>query len=301
MLKTHKVNPQFTWIETSQLSEREKNKLLEDYDIPLEILDYVTDVYERSNFIVDDSSQMELLVLHMPTKITTQRRFISRPVSFLIHQDYLFTFNQGEDAFDFGRVMFGKKDTTDLTPTLFLLEAVNHLINTYLPVLREASKERHKLDDLLTQRLTNRDLVRLSYLQQTLTFLLSAAENNADVLSQLQKTKYGKPFNDEEKERLDDAMIEADQVAHMAQLESGIVDKIAHIFDSIMNNNLNDTMKFLTVWSLALAIPTLITGFYGMNINLPRSGSSYEWVYLILVSVVLIIWMIRSLKKKRRM
>ena len=35
----------------------------------------------------------------------------------------------------------------------------------------------------------------------------------------------------------------------------------------MMNNNLNDTMKFLTVWSLVLTIPTILTGFYGMNVR----------------------------------
>lgn len=101
----------------------------------------------------------------------------------------------------------------------------------------------------------------MSYLQQTLTFLLSASENNLEILEQIKRSRLGQRFDEQTLERLDDALIEANQVAHMTELESDIVDRIARIFDSIMNNNLNDTMKFLTVWSLALAIPTLITGF----------------------------------------
>ncbi|RCX12866.1 CorA-like Mg2+ transporter protein [Vagococcus fluvialis] len=182
-----------------------------------------------------------------------------------------------------------------------MIEGVNYLVDSYLPALRELTKERHVLDDLLTKKLANKDLVKLAYLQQTLTFFESATEGNIDVIEMLLSPKIDKSFSENEKSRLEDALIEAKQIAQMVQLEANIVNKISQIFDSIMNNNLNDTMKFLTVWSLALAIPTLITGFYGMNINLPVVDSEYGWLYLIIVSVLLITWMILSLKKNRKM
>lgn len=301
MLLEHKINQKMKWVETSQLTEHEKNVMLNDYDIPLEILDYVTDIYEQSNYIHDPVEGLNLVIVHIPTKLDEQNRYISRPVSFLIKQDILFTFNEGETVI--ANELLKKKMilTNEFTPTTFMLEGLNILVDSYIPVLRELTKQRHKLDDLLTKRLTNRDLIKLSYLQQTLTFFLSATESNVDVLNLLNKSRFGQQFLEVERERLEDALIEAEQVAHMTGLEAQIVNKISQIFDSIMNNNLNDTMKFLTVWSLALAIPTLITGFFGMNINLPELDNTYGWLYLILFSVLLIIWLILALKRNRKM
>ncbi|MFC6348551.1 magnesium transporter CorA family protein [Vagococcus carniphilus] len=301
MLLEHKINQKMKWVETNQLTEHEKNVMLNDYDIPLEILDYVTDIYEQSNYIHDPVEGLNLVIVHIPTKLDEQNRYISRPVSFLIKQDILFTFNEGETVI--ANELLKKKIilTNEYTPTTFMLEGLNILVDSYIPVLREITKQRHKLDDLLTKRLTNRDLIKLSYLQQTLTFFLSATESNVDVLNLLTKSRFGQQFSEVEKERLEDALIEAEQVAHMTGLEAQIVNKISQIFDSIMNNNLNDTMKFLTVWSLALAIPTLITGFFGMNINLPELDNTYGWLYLILFSVLLIIWLILALKRNRKM
>ena len=301
MLLEHKINQKMKWVETNQLTEHEKNVILNDYDIPLEILDYVTDIYEQSNYIHDPVEGLNLVIVHIPTKLDEQNRYISRPVSFLIKQDILFTFNEGETVI--ANELLKKKIilTNEYTPTTFMLEGLNILVDSYIPVLREITKQRHKLDDLLTKRLTNRDLIKLSYLQQTLTFFLSATESNVDVLNLLTKSRFGQQFSEVEKERLEDALIEAEQVAHMTGLEAKIVNKISQIFDSIMNNNLNDTMKFLTVWSLALAIPTLITGFFGMNINLPELDNTYGWLYLILFSVLLIIWLILALKRNRKM
>ncbi|MDT2746389.1 magnesium transporter CorA family protein [Vagococcus fluvialis] len=301
MLVEHKVNSKMKWIETNQLTETEKNTLLNDYDIPLEMLDYVTDIYEQSGHIHDLVEGLELVVIHVPTKLNKPNRYLSRPISFLIKHDLLFTFNEGEEVIELTLFKENLKTENDYTSTSLMIEGVNYLVDSYLPALRELTKERHVLDDLLTKKLANKDLVKLAYLQQTLTFFESATEGNIDVIEMLLSPKIDKSFSENEKSRLEDALIEAKQIAQMVQLEANIVNKISQIFDSIMNNNLNDTMKFLTVWSLALAIPTLITGFYGMNINLPVVDSEYGWLYLIIVSVLLITWMILSLKKNRKM
>ena len=301
MLLEHKVNKHMKWVETKQLTEHEKNVLLGDYDVPLEILDYVTDIYEQSNYIHDPVEGLELIIMHIPAKVDGQSRYISRPVSFLIKHDTLFTFNEGDAIAGVADLTQNMSTDNEYTPTSFMLEGLYYLVDSYIPVLRELTKERHVLDDLLTKKLTNRDLVKLSYLQQTLTFFESATESNVDVLNLLLKSKFGQSLSPQDNERLEDVLIEAEQITHMADLEAKIVNKISSIFDSIMNNNLNDTMKFLTVWSLAIAIPTLITGFYGMNINLPKIDSEYGWFYLIILSILLIMWLIFSLKKDKKM
>ncbi|MGX6969914.1 magnesium transporter CorA family protein [Vagococcus bubulae] len=300
MLVEHQINSSFEWIETHHLSSSEKNILREQYQLPEETLEYVMDIYERSNYITDSVNDLELIVIHVPTKQPKEIRYVSRPVSFLVKGNKLFSFNEGESVVSYDGVKNAINQDIHSTPMIFLFELIRELIDRYLPILREISKERHQMDDLLTEKVKNKDLVRLSYLQQTLTFLLSASENNLEILEQIKRSRLGQSFDEQTMERLDDALIEANQVAHMTELESDIVDRIARIFDSIMNNNLNDTMKFLTVWSLALAIPTLITGFYGMNIDLPRFSSDYEWIYVVILSVILIIWLIMFIKHKRK-
>lgn len=300
MLVKHEINSNLNWLETVQLKEDEKNKLLNDYLISTEILEYVTDIYEQSNYIHEPDNQQELIILHMPSKSEENNRYTTKPIAFLIKDDMLFTFNESNLAL----MNYDMKKATGQegidTPTSFMLEKIYFLMSSYFPVLREVTRQRHVLDDMLTKKLTNKELVKLAYLQQSLTFILNAAESNVEALNLLGKSRFGKELTEIEKERLEDALIEAEQIVQMAALESKIVDKIAKIFDSIMNNNLNDTMKFLTVWSLAIAIPTLITGFFGMNINLPKVDKSYGWIQLTVLSIVLIIWLILALKRNKK-
>ena len=65
----------------------------------------------------------------------------------------------------------------------------------------------------------------------------------------------------------------------------------------MMNNNLNDTMQFLTVWSLVLTIPTILTGFYGMNVKLPIFNAAYDWIVIVILMVALMVWLILLMRK----
>ncbi|MBO0430127.1 magnesium transporter CorA family protein [Vagococcus fluvialis] len=300
MLVKHHINASLNWIETRKLDEREKNTLLDEYKISDEVLEYVLDTYEQSNYIHEPEDEQELVILHMPAKSQENNRYTTKPIAFLIKDNNLFTFNESNlSLMNHDMNKETGQERID-TPVSFMLEKIYFLMSSYFPVLREVTRQRHVLDDMLTKKLTNKELVKLAYLQQSLTFILNAAESNVEALTILEKSKFGKELSDVEKERLEDALIEAEQIVHMAELEAKIVDKIAKIFDSIMNNNLNDTMKFLTVWSLAIAIPTLITGFFGMNINLPKVDKVYGWIQLTILSVVLVAWLILGLKRNKK-
>ena len=300
MLVKHHINASLNWIETRKLNEREKNTLLDEYKISDEVLEYVLDTYEQSNYIHEPEDEQDLVILHMPAKSQENNRYTTKPIAFLIKENNLFTFNESNlSLMNHDMNKETGQERID-TPVSFMLEKIYFLMSSYFPVLREVTRQRHVLDDMLTKKLTNKELVKLAYLQQSLTFILNAAESNVEALTILEKSKFGKELSNVEKERLEDALIEAEQIVHMAELEAKIVDKIAKIFDSIMNNNLNDTMKFLTVWSLAIAIPTLITGFFGMNINLPKVDKVYGWIQLTILSVVLVACLILGLKRNKK-
>ena len=43
-------------------------------------------------------------------------------------------------------------------------------------------------------------------------------------------------------------------------------------------------MKKLTGWAAIIAVPTLITGFVGMNVGFPFVGTAYGfWIYLVIM------------------
>ena len=64
-------------------------------------------------------------------------------------------------------------------------------------------------------------------------------------------------------------------------------------FSSVISNNVNNVVKRLTVITILVAIPTLIAGLLGMNIDLPfgmgvhGDGAAWEFWVILILSVAL--------------
>ena len=69
-------------------------------------------------------------------------------------------------------------------------------------------------------------------------------EANAALLQQMGIQRMHRMLNDTEKEQLEDALIEANQAMEMTQLASQILEQLSGTYNNLLNNNLNDTMKF---------------------------------------------------------
>jgi len=70
-------------------------------------------------------------------------------------------------------------------------------------------------------------------------------------------------------------------------------------FASVISNNLNIVMKFLAIITIVMAIPTIITSFFGMNVALPFQTWHYAYVGIILLTVVLMVMGVLFITKKK--
>lgn len=302
MIKPEKIIDGTKWIETIKLTPEEEIQLQNDYGIDEDIIEYVTDRDESTNYVYDVNEDDQLFIMLAPYALNKEDiRYITQPFGILIHKGILFTFNQSHmtkvnDAF---HSAFENPEVT--TRDSFILESLFLLIDSYIPIARSVTKKRNQLDKMLNRKTKNADLIALSHLQQTLTFLTSAVQLNLSLLKRMPSTHFGKGANQEKRDLFEDVTIEAEQVQRMVEIETQVVDRIDHTFNSIANNNLNDTMKFLTIWSLTMAVPTIITGFYGMNVKLPMATISSAWLIVIGISMGAIAALLVLLRMRHKM
>ncbi len=84
----------------------------------------------------------------------------------------------------------------------------------------------------------------------------------------------------------------------MANIHSSILSGMMDAFASIISNNLNVVMKFLASMTIILAVPTLISSIYGMNVALPVQKSPAAFAIVmgiaVLVSLLLVFIFIRK-------
>ncbi|GAK47029.1 Mg2 transporter protein CorA family protein [Secundilactobacillus oryzae JCM 18671] len=301
MIRTDKSFNDFNWVETEALTDEERTALAEQYGLTEEMITYVTDKDESPHYVYDDDTDNELITLHVPYILDqTKLKYITRPVSFLMHSGNLFTFN--ESRLEEVNTIFQQvgRDSTTKRADLFILEAMFAMMDSYIPVMRLITRQRNQMDKVLSKNAKNKDLIALSYLRQTLTFFSSAVQLNLDLLNKLGSTHFGKTGDDDRMDGIEDVHIESEQVQRMIEIETQVVERISDTFNSVVNNNLNDIMEILTIWSLTMAVPTILTGFYGMNVHLPFEKWANAWVFIIILSAVFIIWLLMILKFHRR-
>ena len=62
-------------------------------------------------------------------------------------------------------------------------------------------------------------------------------------------------------------IVENQQAIEMTSIYRDIVNGTRELMSSVIDNRLNNVMKTLTIVTLVMGIPTLISGIYGMNVN----------------------------------
>lgn len=108
-------------------------------------------------------------------------------------------------------------------------------------------------------------------------------------MEKLLKVERIKQYPDD-KDLLEDVIIENKQAIEMANVYSGILSGMMDAFASIVSNNLNLVMKFLATVTIVMSIPTMIFSAYGMNVNtggMPFADSAGGFWVVIVISLLL--------------
>ena len=297
--KIFPIDTDYSWYDINGLSQDDSRQLQSEFYFTPEIISYVSDRHERPHYDYDKYTDTHLLVYDVPVWPTAaSKHFISRPITFLLQDKNLFTFHTVETSYVFDefndpqmlRRLSHAQDVTELLVT-FLMFASQY----FQRAVTQLDAERNDLDAKLSDDINNQDLVELSNIEKSLVYLSSSIQTDQMMLNSLQHSQL--TFSKPAKERLDDVLIESSQSSEMVQISRQVTKTLSSTSNNVMNNNLNDTMQFLTVWSLVLTIPTILTGFYGMNVKLPIFNAAYDWIVIVILMVALMVWLILLMRK----
>lgn len=286
------------WVQVDSRDIRTLADLQETYGISDEMLTYSLDKNERARVEYDGETDAFLLVFNVPHHHKEENHYETSPMTIIIKEDHIFSFTteQTEYVRDLMERMLHRQP--DQSQYSFLFHTLFLISDAFFPLIEEVNSERTRLNKKLRERTTNKNLIELSDLEIGLVYLVTATKQNAVLLQQIKALAIFRRLKDNEQEQLDDALIEAKQAVEMTQLASQVLEQLSGAYNNLLNNNLNDTMKFLTIWSLLLTVPTIVTGFFGMNVPLPFTQSVYGWAIALLISLGLSIWMLIAMWRR---
>jgi len=276
-----------TWISVIDPTTEEIEQIAA-LGVPQDFITYPLDMDERPRTEKEDDGT-QLIVLRVPffQGTTTDIPFITIPLGVILTDKYLITVcrrpNDVLVEFASGRLRglsTGKRNR-------FLLRLLLNTANKFLVYLREINKTVDGLEDRLTASIRNNEVLELLKYQKSLVYLTTALRSNELLLERLQRSQMFKLYPDDE-DLLDDVIIENQQAIEMTNITSNVLTSMMDAFASIISNNLNVVMKFLTSITIVLSLPTVITSFYGMNVSLPMEQLSYAYLIILGLCLMLI-------------
>ena len=144
---------------------------------------------------------------------------------------------------------------------------------------------------------TNKELLKLLSLKKSLVYFTTSLKSNEVVMEKTLRGNLIKLYEEDE-DILDDAIIENKQAIEMSRIYSDILTETLDAYASIISNNLNGAMQFLTAITIILAIPTMISSYWGMNVPVPLQDNPFGFVVIVLFSLIIgliaIIWLRRK-------
>ena len=272
------------WIQVTCPTDEDQRLLEEEFKIPDYFLSDISDTDERARYEYDDGWMLIILRIPYVKEIRSRTPYTTVPLGIIHKRDVTITvcFYETNMMIDF--VSFQQKrgegftDYVDMIFRLFLSSAV-----WYLKRLKQINSLIEKAKRNLDHGVNNESLIGLSRLQDSLTYFITSIRGNENLLSKL---KFKLQVDELDADLIEDVNIEMTQARETTSIYSDILESTMDTYSSIINNNMNTTMRTLTSISIVMMLPTLISSFFGMNLVNGMEESPYGFALALVISFV---------------
>lgn len=187
--------------------------------------------------------------------------------------------------------------------TAFLLKILYRSVKFYLKYLDIINRTTENIETELQKATNNKALFQLMEIQKTLVYFSTALKDNAIVLQKIMKMTNSNSINymkntEEDIDLLEDVIIDTKQAIEMVDMHRMILEAMMEGFASIINNNLNQVMKFLAAITIIMSIPTMIGGLWGMNVKVPYGNNPFGFLIVVILSIITSIVVVFYFRKK---
>jgi len=289
------------WINITAPTEDELNMIQEKLNVNPKLLRDPLDEEEKPRIDVEDDQIV--IIVDIPyvyeDKDRDSLRLETMPLGLLvIRDDYFISICAHEAQVLKPFINRQVKELYTYKKTRFIFQILYNNAKEYLKYLRQIDKRTEYLEGSLHKSMRNKELFKLLELEKSLVFFTTSLKSNDVVLERLLRGKYIKLY-EEDQDLLEDAIIENKQAIEMANIYSTIMNGMMDAFSSVISNNLNIVMKFLTSVTIVLSIPTIVFSFYGMNMHLPLANSHLSWLLIFIGTVLLSFAVVVILNRKQ--
>ncbi|MDR3242130.1 MAG: magnesium transporter CorA family protein [Lactobacillaceae bacterium] len=293
MINNSKPFNTFTWLQVHAMSPLDRDTLTTQYNVPNELINYAVDPYESAR--VEHDADMLLVIFDVVTPTSTIAT--TEPVGLLINkkQDIFITFTRNETSYVNTYIEqiiahFTEEKGQDVPVTELMITTMNVLASKFQLAILEINRRRNPIQrEIRITKQAQGKIDELMDLQTDLIYLLNSLHTDFDLLGVLARQTVIE-LDAHQVETVEDVRVELNQAIDTGELAQLVTNQVADSYNTLANSNLNWTMKLLTVFTIILTIPNIVSGFYGQNVvKLPFAGENDSWVITLGIVVVLML------------
>lgn len=290
-----KISKNF-WVHLNNPTEEEIRHISNNLGIEVKAIRKALDHSETPHMETEENHNLYIIKIPYVLVNKEKKKYRALPFSIFVFKEGLLTISNVHHPIitdiKKGRI-YGLKFSNKIS---FPIYFINKTIEYYIKYLNEIQDDIWLKEKTLIKSTSNKDLEHMLTLQKSLLYFTTALQGNRSVLEKIENNCNLTP---EEKDLLVDVQIEIKQAIEMANTYRDILENTMDTYSSIISNNLNDIMKFLTSITLVISIPTMISSFLGMNLSLGDFGTNpYSFILIIFLSFLIAILLVLILKKK---
>jgi len=253
---------------------------------------------------IDDYEDYLFIVLHFPYYDKRKKRIIQGEVDLFIGQNYVVTIHEGRLK-AIGKLMEAleeekiRKEQMGKGTGYLLYVIIRELFDDTFPLVDEMEGSISGIEHDLFDGDSEKDMVRdiLWMKKDIITFRRIISPQRA-VIAQLEhKNKKFLPENLEV--YFDDVVDKIEKIWGNLENLKELAEDLQDTNEVLISHQTNRVIKILTVFSVILLPLTLITGFYGMNVQLPYADFEKTVLGIGAAMVILSISMLLFFKWKR--
>lgn len=285
MRELSKIEPG-AWIHLGDPSGTEIDAVSAELGIDAELLRAPLDEEESARIDYEDG--INTIIVDIPHIIPTNDGFSYEtiPLGVFLTPENIITVCLEETALaeDFWSNRVRDFDTAK--KTRFLLQLLYRNATKYLRYLRMIDKASDRLENRLHKSMRNRELIQMLRLSKSLVYFSTSLKANEVILEKIMRSHNILKY-EEDSDLLEDVIIENKQAIEMAGIYMEILSGTMDAFASLVSNNLNIVTKFLASMTIVMAIPSIFSGFWGMNFaSMPFLNNPWGFYIVLGISLV---------------
>jgi len=288
------------WINMIAPTESEIKNICEKVQIQEDFIRYALDSEEKARIDVEDEDNTILFIVDVPIREKEGDNMIysTMPIGIIfVRDDYFITVSLKQNPIIQDITKGKMKNIITYKKSRFLLQLLYANSSLYLTLLKKINKETEIAESVLKDSMKNKELLKLLSLEKSLVYFTTSLKSNEVVMEKTMRGKIIKLYEEDE-DILEDAIIENKQAIEMAKIYSDILNGTMDAYASIISNNLNRVMKYLTSITIILAIPTMVASYWGMNVPMPLQDNSWGFPIIFLFSIIIAVIATLWLNKK---